>query len=140
MWFAAPASLTRPIPRPCESPSLSAKGAECNSPGQRPWVRSRTCLEALKARNGRSQTETSTTLQRQPSFRTFSAGKLRHVPPGPLAQAITFRALGAETCSFHTGSSCLLPAYCLLTVLRLHHSLVSNRRDCAAVFHLEQFR
>jgi NifU-like protein involved in Fe-S cluster formation len=29
-------------------------------------------------------------------FRTFSARTLQLVPPGPMAQAITFRAFGAE--------------------------------------------
>ena len=40
-----------------------------------------------------------------------------HGPPGPLAQAITFRAFGAETRSFNAGSLpsiFLSSAYCLL--------------------------
>jgi len=38
------------------------------------------------------------------SFRAFSAKELQPVPPGPMAQAFTFRAVGAEARSFNTGS------------------------------------
>jgi hypothetical protein len=34
------------------------------------------------------------------AFRAFSAKRFRLVPPGPMAQAFTFRAFGAETQSF----------------------------------------
>ena len=76
-----------------------------------------------------------------------------HISPGPLAQAITFRAFGAETRSFHTESPCLLSfyllptanrlllpsAYCLLpTVLRLHHAPVANGHDRGTIFHFDQ--
>jgi hypothetical protein len=37
------------------------------------------------------------------TFRAFSATKIfQLVPPGPMAQAFTFRAFGAETQSFRT--------------------------------------
>jgi hypothetical protein len=41
------------------------------------------------------------------TFRVFSAEKLFSWPPGPVAQAFTFRAFGAETRHFHTLSKVL---------------------------------
>jgi hypothetical protein len=61
--------------------------------------------EALKARNRKCSTENSSDCPLPTSFRAFSATKLQLVPPGPMAQAITFRAVGAETQSFHTVST-----------------------------------
>jgi hypothetical protein len=74
--------------------------------------------EALKARNRKCSTENSSDCAFPTSFRAFSATKLQLVPPGPMAQGgvpsraarlgcetITFRAVGAETQSFHTAST-----------------------------------
>ena len=35
------------------------------------------------------------------SFRAFSAKEFQPIPPGPMAQAFTFRAFGAGIRSFH---------------------------------------
>jgi hypothetical protein len=58
-------------------------------------------------------------------------------PSGPLAQAITFRAFGAETGRLHTRYSCVLPTASCLLLLRLNHTLIADWRDRAAVFHLD---
>jgi hypothetical protein len=64
-----------------------------NAPGKGQWI-----LVALKARN-RVYLEGSNSelYSAQHSFRAFSAWESELILPGPMAQAITFRALGAET-------------------------------------------
>jgi len=64
-------------------------------------------LQALKARNGDSGTETVRIKTEFRSLRAFSARELDWLVPGPMAQAITFRALGAAKLSFDTDSSVL---------------------------------
>ena len=82
------------------APDLSAKGAKCNSLGQRPRVGSR-YFEALKARNRKCRPDTSNDESPSLSSRAFSAKKPHVVAPGPMAQAITLRAFGAENPGFY---------------------------------------
>ena len=82
------------------APDLSAKGAKCNSLGQRPRVGSR-YFGALKARNRKCRPETSNDGSPSLSFRAFSAKQPHVVAPGPMAQAITLRAFGAENPGFY---------------------------------------
>jgi hypothetical protein len=67
-------------------------------------------LQALKARNGDSGTETVGIKVPSRSLRAFSARELDWLIPGPMAQAITFRAFGAAKLSFGTLSKLL--GYC----------------------------
>ena len=55
---------------------------------------------ALKARNGKCRLKTLRISLVPLSFRAFSAGNPKRTPPGPLAQAVTFRAFGAENPEF----------------------------------------
>jgi hypothetical protein len=57
-------------------------------------------LEALKARNRKGSIKTEVIMLRPTTFRAFSAGNLQLILPGPMAQAITFRAFGAERVEF----------------------------------------
>ena len=83
--------------RACVKTQLpSAKGAKCKSPGQRPGCGAFMNTKALKARD-RGSFYVIPRLQRFVFLEWHS--------PGPLAQAITFRAFGADIRSFHTGST-----------------------------------
>jgi hypothetical protein len=59
-------------------------------------------LEALKARNRECRLKIVVIVSPR-SFRAFSAKRLRLVLPGPMAQAITFRAVGAENQDLRAG-------------------------------------
>ena len=61
-------------------------------------------MEALKARNTKCRPKIVVIVLRPKSFRAFSAKKPQLVPPGPMAQAIRFRAFGAGSPSFDTAS------------------------------------
>ncbi len=66
-------------------------------PGPSAQVSTPEFFEALKARNREWQSENIVIALRSTLFRAFSAKELQRVPPGPMAQAFTFRAFGAET-------------------------------------------
>src|SRR6266436_9832296 len=59
-----------------------------------------TIPEALKVRNSESRLKTLRISLVRLSFRAFSARNLSQTPPGPMAQAVTFRAFGAENPEF----------------------------------------
>jgi hypothetical protein len=61
---------------------------------------------SAKARNRKCRPKIVMIVLR-PSFRAFSAKELQPLPPGPMAQAFTFRAFGAETRSFDTVATAL---------------------------------
>jgi hypothetical protein len=50
-------------------------------------------------------------------FRAFSARTLDEFHPGPLAQAITFRAVGAQSRSFHVQLESLERLFCGTLIL-----------------------
>src|SRR5437588_12125646 len=88
-----------------KTPALGAKGAKSNSLGQRPRSAVHGVLRALKARNNNRRAESD---NKYTGFNIYCApSALRNLklsPPGPLAQAFTFRAFGADGWSFHTAS------------------------------------
>jgi hypothetical protein len=61
-------------------------------------------LQALKARNRDSFAKTKSIKVPSPSLRAFSAREPGRLVPGPMAQAIAFRAFGAGRLSFDTDS------------------------------------
>src|SRR5205807_2175799 len=86
-----------------KTPALSANGAKSNSLGQGPRSAVHGVLRALKARNNNRWAESD---NKYTGFNIYCApSALRNLklsPPGPLAQAFTFRAFGAGNQSFHT--------------------------------------
>ena len=79
------AASTQPFSR------RSAKGAECNSLGQRPRL-TPAMYEALKARNN---AQSSSHLRLNIHCALSALRNFVVSAPGPLAQAVTFRAVGA---------------------------------------------
>ena len=80
------------------------KARECNSLGQRPRTRVRKLILALKARNeGLRVSNLKNVRARLRPISRLQRSTLFMAPlPGPLAQAITFRAVGAERGGFRS--------------------------------------
>ena len=76
--------------------NISAKGAQCNSLGQRPRGRSKKSVRALKARNTSWGSPTLISLLQ-------SSGVKVLVYPGALPRAITSHAFGAFSNCTHCG-------------------------------------
>jgi hypothetical protein len=87
-------------------------------------------LRRLKARNRKCRPKTVVIVLCPVSFRAFSAKKVQPVPPGPMAQAITFRALGAESRSFETDFLAFRTSPIPLSFLRLG----LRKKDLRAAF------
>ena len=82
---------------------LSAKGAKCNSLGQRPRYEPLKIPSAESAKCVGRNIITNVFIDRF-LFRAFSASKTHRTHPRALPWAITFRAFGAGTQSFDTDS------------------------------------
>jgi hypothetical protein len=76
-------------------------------------------LEALKARNRKCRPKIELEHDASNIISRFQRSEPLAAPPGPLAQPITFRAVGAETLGFHAGSksgSCPLTLKLILSL------------------------
>ena len=76
--------------------NISAKGAQCNSLGQRPRGRSKKSVRALKARNTLQISNRSISLLQSLVLSSLT-------DPGALPQAITSRDFGAFSNCTHSG-------------------------------------
>ena len=113
---------------PIQNLSPQRRRREMQKPRATPWVRVRKALQAPKARNGDSVAKWS-------AFRGFSARDACRLAAGPMAQAITSRAVGAGRLSFDTASKspgyfqssadadCILSTFKALTSQRTPKSL-----------------
>jgi hypothetical protein len=85
---------------------LSAKGAKCESLGQRPRRRP-VNTPALKARNNVEYGVVYAVFDFMYYFAPSSLPTFMDIAPGALPKAFTFRAFGAEIHSFYTVSTAL---------------------------------
>jgi hypothetical protein len=98
---------TRSLPSLCQnSNALSANGAKCNSPGQRPGLGVLGILEALKARNTKESIKTVLIMTAASTFRAFSAGNLQLLSYlGRWPRLLHFAPLALSGLSFDIGST-----------------------------------
>jgi hypothetical protein len=79
---------------------LSAEGAKCNSPGQRPGLGGPMKFWSAESAKWEIVDKTEVIMCDQQITRFQRWGIFQRLLPGPMAQAITFRAFGAKGIEF----------------------------------------